>query len=434
MRRPTSCSWFRLLGLAATVLAAAAPASAHLPYEELEAVIHDESGRELHVFRSYVDGIVRTDPVKLVVRDTADRTLAETDYGRDLAVICDRTSCSVFRYDGLMPVFPIGTWRLDKGQLQPARSATLTVLGLVAPLWTHASGYLLAFALLCMPLAICWSLWPITGSPWRIVLFFGTVIATLLGLPLWLYAVVFLSYLSLPWTIVVTLVGAGLIYFLRWTALRLGLPESRMRRIGRVAIAGFALLSTLAVVARVLVVGYWSWKHDVGIGTTFHELPVQPPLLKAMVTRHRGTASEVFVTLAQGVKLADVVNLQLFDGFEAQTTADDAVQRLGPPSGRAEDRYAGVTASYYDRPDGRVSLPRRGASDWTTVGYPARCTHDYVFKDARVRDQIIQWLPPTESIQVNVLRDAGWGGLTVWMSRTGCEYLILTARDSALKD
>jgi hypothetical protein len=130
-----------------------------------------------------------------------------------------------------------------------------------------------------------------------------------------------------------------------------------------VAVGGFAVLSTLAMVALFLVSGYWVWKH--GTGISFDEPAVQAPLAKASVTRHRGTASEVFVTLAQGVKLEDVVNLRLFDGFEAQMTVDKAGQRLGPPSGRAEDRYARVMANYYDRPDGRVSLPRRGASDWT---------------------------------------------------------------------
>jgi hypothetical protein len=88
-----------------------------------------------------------------------------------------------------------------------------------------------------------------------------------------------------------------------------------------------------------------------------------------------------------------------------------------------------VTASYYDRPGGRVSLPRRGASEWTTVGYPTRCSYDYVFKSGELRDQVQQWLPPAGAIEVHVLRDVGWGGLTISLSPTGCEYLVLTARD-----
>jgi hypothetical protein len=110
-------------------------------------------------------------------------------------------------------------------------------------------------------------------------------------------------------------------------------------------------------------------------------------------------------------------------------TREQAEASVGPASGRAEDPSWRVVASYYDRPGGRVSLPRQGASEWTTVGYPTRCSHDYVFKDAALRGQILAWLPPTDAVDVHVLRDVGWGGLTISITRTGCRYLVLTARD-----
>jgi hypothetical protein len=46
-----------------------------------------------------------------------------------------------------------------------------------------------------------------------------------------------------------------------------------------------------------------------------------------------------------------------------------------------------------------------------------------------LRNQIVEWLPPAETVQVNVLRKVGWGGLAVFMSRSSCSYVVLTARD-----
>jgi hypothetical protein len=105
------------------------------------------------------------------------------------------------------------------------------------------------------------------------------------------------------------------------------------------------------------------------------------------------------------------------------------VLALGPPSERWTDPVYKVRAVYYDRPDGRVSIVRQGASDWSTVGHPAACRHDYLFRDARLREQILRWLPPKDIVQINVLRHVGWGGLTVYLGHDACTCLVLTARD-----
>jgi hypothetical protein len=129
------------------------------------------------------------------------------------------------------------------------------------------------------------------------------------------------------------------------------------------------------------------------------------------------------------VKVEDTVNLDLFEGFDPQMTREEAERRLGPPSGRWTDPVYRVQASYYDRPRGRVSLVRQGAATWSTVAHPSACTHEYVLRDARLRNQLLSWLPPQDTVQVNVLRDVGWGGVTVLLSRASCTYLVLTARD-----
>jgi hypothetical protein len=107
-------------------------------------------------------------------------------------------------------------------------------------------------------------------------------------------------------------------------------------------------------------------------------------------------------------------------------TREDAERRIGPPVGRWTDPAYKVQATYYDRTGGRVSLVRQGAAEWWTVGHPAACTHDYVFRDPRLWAQLLQWLPTRDAVQVNV--SGNGGGLTVFLNRTSCTYLVLAGR------
>lgn len=424
-----SSSPLRRLGtiLAFLCLACPNPASAHPPYEHPERVITDKDGRSLHLVKSYVDGILFTDPVKLVVRDADDRTVVETEYGRDLSVVCWRSRpCVVFRYDGVAPVLPANVWRLEGGKLHDARSPVLLALGVVAPLWDHAGGYVFSFISLDVPLLVLWLLVRSPGSRLRTLLLTLVGLAAVPYLGIWLYAVTLLSYLSLP-LVVAACAGAGAAVFLAGrAALRAGLAESTLLTLARgssMVIAALAGIGALALI--LLVVRMASYSRSI----TFDEPPVQAPLAKASVTRARGETSEVFVTVADGVKVGDVVNLDLFAGFDPAMTREEAERRLGPPSGRWTDPAYKVQASYYERPGGRVSIVRQGAAAWSTVGHPSACTHDYVFRDSMLRDQVLQWLPAKDVVQVNVLRHVGFGGLTIFLNRGACTYLVLTARD-----
>jgi hypothetical protein len=413
--------------LASFCLAWPNTAGAHPPYEEPERVITDGNGRSLRLVKSYVDGIFFTDPVKLVIRDADDRTVAETEYGRDLSVVCWRTRpCVVFRYDGLGSVVPSNVWRLDGGQLQDARSPALVALGIVAPLWDHAGGYAFSIVSLAIPLLVIWPLVRSPDSRRRTLLLAVTGLASVAYFGVWLYTVALLSYLSLP-LVIVAAAGAGAGAFLvRKTLLRAGVPQQRLVSGVRVVAWTVAALAGLGVVAlAVLFVRMASYSNSI----SFDEPSVQAPLAKARITRVKGVTSEVFATVAEGVKLEDVVNLDLFAGFDPAMTREQAEQRLGPPSGRWTDPAYGAPAGYYDRPGGRVSIVRRGASEWSTIGHPTTCTPEYVFRDSRLREQLLQWLPPKDIIQVNVLRNVGWGGLTVFLGRGACTYVVLTARD-----
>ena len=417
--------------LLVAVLAMPIPAMAHSPYEHLERVATDNSGRPLYLYKSYTDGIFFTDPVKLVVRDAEDRMVADTEYGRDISVICWRSRpCVVFRYDGFVPLLPENIWRLENGQLQATRSAGLVVLGVIAPLWTNALGYLLSVFALGAPFPILWLLLRSRRSDGRnafmAVLGVGMVLCTALGLGLWLYVVVFLSYLSLPLVVVTGAVSGGVLALIRRAARRVGVAESTALKVAQAWAIVCAAFGGVAVVAVIwMIASMRSYSATI----TFEEPVVDTPLAKARVTRVKGVVHEVFVTVGNGVKLESVVNLDLFQGFDANMTREEAERRLGPPSGRWSDPAFNVQASYYDRREGRVSVVRQGASAWSIVGYPSACTHDSVFRDPRLRDQIVQWLPLQETITVHVLRDVGFAGLTVGLNRNSCTNLVLTARD-----
>jgi hypothetical protein len=155
LRAMPRARWIVWAAAVVVILCTPAPASAHPPYERLERVIVDDRGRELRLVASYVDGIGLADGVKLVVRDSDDRTIAETGEGRTLSVICVRSpACVVFVYEMFSPV-PSQVWRMNNGRLEEAHSRALAVLGVIAPLWSDAWGHVVAIGFLLLPWPVC---------------------------------------------------------------------------------------------------------------------------------------------------------------------------------------------------------------------------------------------------------------------------------------
>jgi hypothetical protein len=283
----------------------------------------------------------------------------------------------------------------------------LIALGVVAPLWEHAGAYVFSFVALGMPGLFYWLLRRPEASARRMAVLGALAVASLPYLGIWLYAVVLLSRLSLPLVLVVGLAGGSALALGRRTALRAGIAEQRLLKAARTAGTTLAALAGIGVVVMMaMMASMIAFSESI----TFDEPPVSAPLEKARVTRRGGATSEVFATLAAGVQLEGAVNLALFEGFDARMTREEAEQRLGPATGRWTDPAFSLPATYYDRPDGRISLVRQGASAWSTVGHPSTCTNDYVFRDPRLREQILAWLPPQGTVQVNVLRRSAGGG------------------------
>lgn len=161
MRRDAMFCAGRMI-LAAGLIAACAPAPAlaHPNYERVERVMRDGRGRELRLVLSYRDGIMLSDPVKLVVRDPDHHTIAETGWARTISVICARpAACVIFGY-GMFSPLPSHIWRLNNGRLEATRSTWLAAFGMVAPLWSDAWGYVVAVGFLLSP-------WPGLALLWR---------------------------------------------------------------------------------------------------------------------------------------------------------------------------------------------------------------------------------------------------------------------------
>ena len=114
-------------------------------------------------------------------------------------------------------------------------------------------------------------------------------------------------------------------------------------------------------------------------------------------------------------------------------TTDQATAKLGRPSGESPDSFCLSRAPYYDRPEGKVSLCRYGTEfggqRWDIVAFPRQCTLQYLFRIPAIPDQIAPWLPEQQPVQVVVLRQVGWGGATIKMTRRGCSWVMLSERE-----
>lgn len=375
-----------LRGVAAAVLlfilfADASPARAHPPYEHLERVITDESGRQLQVFKSYTYGIFFTDPVTLVIRDADDRTVADTDYGRNVAMVCWRgAACAVFRYDGFWSVLPEGVWRLERDRLVAADSRWLAALAVIAPLWDDAAGYAIMFATVAIPGVGLWLFRQPRSRAGQVLLALAVILAGFYAL-LWLYAVALLSRLLLHAVVLALLAGGGGLTLLYWSALKSGIRTTTLLRAARTAVAIVCVGCAVG-----LIIASWRFNSVMRahvLNVTYEQPDVQAPLATAQLTRHGEVLTEAAVKVASGVRLADVVDMRLFNGFDSRMTRDAAEERLGPSSGRWNDPVFPVRAVYYERPGGRVSLVRQGASTWTVVGYPSHCICDYMILTGR---------------------------------------------------
>ena len=158
---------------------------------------------------------------------------------------------------------------------------------------------------------------------------------------------------------------------------------------------------------------------------------VSAPLSKMLVFRDRGIAEEVFATLEPGVRIVDVLDVDILRGLASGMRDDEAKKaRLGP-SGRWTDPIWDTDSLYIDTPSGRVSIARvppgsgDGPPGWATMAYPKQNQTRLVIRDARLLAQLLPLLGERRiPIHVSEAGESGVG-ISLWATRELCQGLHL---------
>jgi hypothetical protein len=132
----------------------ASPAAAHADYEKVVGTVTDAHGGTYTIVSHYTDGIVASDPVRLEVRDESGRTVAETQYARDVVLYRAADGTSYAFAVGLDHTFWRG-WTIDAGRLVevPVNPRTLG-LALLAHLSDNRLGYGLSSTICVMGIVL----------------------------------------------------------------------------------------------------------------------------------------------------------------------------------------------------------------------------------------------------------------------------------------
>ncbi len=137
------------------LLIAPALAYGHSPYSKTERTIETKEGAKIEFIRSYTDGILGPDPVKLVI-ESGDSQLLETDYGREVISFCPQSDkCFIFLYSGALSFTPDAMYEFDlpTRKSQEIAAPLLKFYGLIAPL-IHGHYYWLPLIFLFMAIVL----------------------------------------------------------------------------------------------------------------------------------------------------------------------------------------------------------------------------------------------------------------------------------------
>lgn len=93
---------------------------AHEDYEHVETTLTAPNGEPFEVVQHWTDGIVFTDPVKLILRKPDGEVLAETEYRRNLVVTRTSDDRGIAFTASPWNVFYHRAWWIESGELVPA--------------------------------------------------------------------------------------------------------------------------------------------------------------------------------------------------------------------------------------------------------------------------------------------------------------------------
>jgi len=168
-----------------------------------------------------------------------------------------------------------------------------------------------------------------------------------------------------------------------------------------------------------------------GLLSSSREIPTRPPLQKLRLTMGMQKMREITATLQPGVRLTNVVQLSIFDGFEPVRSLADARRVHGEPVRLRRVPEMKLDAHLYPVAQGEVGFlqtPTEIGIRCQLWAFPTNQSPEALILDDALRQQLLPHLPANESIRVFIREDQGQNSVTLNMTRTRITSLISSAR------
>ncbi len=180
-----------------------------------------------------------------------------------------------------------------------------------------------------------------------------------------------------------------------------------------------------------LVLGFILLAYLTGLLISFAEPPARPPLQHLKLTLWNQQVTEITTTLQPGVRLTNVVQLSIFDGFEPVSSLDDARRVHGEPSGLRRVPEMKLDAHIYPVAQGEVGYlqtPTELGIRCQLWAFPTNQSSEDLIIDAILSQQLLPHLSASENIRVHIREDQGHNSVTLNMTSDFITSMILGAR------
>ncbi|MEK7780644.1 MAG: hypothetical protein AAB370_03990 [Verrucomicrobiota bacterium] len=125
------------------------------------------------------------------------------------------------------------------------------------------------------------------------------------------------------------------------------------------------------------------------------------------------------------------MDISFFDGLDHRMSLDAAKERLGKPQSQRTEpdmRLPVYLYPVYKGEIGFMAVPSSGGTQQQVWAFPTNQSPATVILDVSLREQLLSRLSG-QTVRVHVLRDVGFGGVTLSMTSNRVDYLILGPRD-----
>lgn len=156
------------------------------------------------------------------------------------------------------------------------------------------------------------------------------------------------------------------------------------------------------------------------------------PVKEIRITRLDGHPYELVVSVQRGVRLDSLVDISYFDGLDHRMSLETAKRKLGEPQREFTQTEMKLPVSVYPVEKGEIgfmAVPSSGGTQHQVWAFPTNQSPDSIILDASLRKQILSCLSKDQLVRVYVLRDVGFGGITLRMTSNRVDCQILGLRD-----